>query len=322
MEKIVVWQSAFLGDLVLTSNLLLNLFKNFPNGEIVLVSRPFGVELFKDWEQLRVIPLEKTLKGTYRVIKQIKGFDLGFGVQRGLRTSISLFLAGVKERVGFRNAELSFLYTRKAEHKWGIHEVERNQNLLKEVGLKIFTDELFLPLNKTLLEEVKDKFKLPSEYVVISPSANFRPKRWSEKYFAEVIKFLQKEGVKVVLTGGKNDIEISERVLKFLENTEGVINLTGKTSVRELAGVIKLAKVLLSNDSAPVHIAEAVGTKAVTVYCATSSYYGFYPRRGVFFEPKNIPCHPCKPNPKVCKTGTEECRFAVKPEEVIKKLFF
>ena len=320
MERVVVWQSAFLGDLVLTSNLLLNLHLNFPKGEIVLVSQPFGVELFGNIPWLRVIPLEKTLKGTYRVIQLIKGFELGFGVQRGARTSLSLFLAKVKDRVGFHNAEMNFLFTRRVKHRWGIHEVKRNQKLLRAVGLKVHTHDLFLPIEETLLEEIKGKFNLPEEYVVIAPSANFKPKRWLEENFSEVIDNLLKEGINVVLTGGKNDIEVSKRVLSFLKNPNGVIDLTGKTTLRELVGVIKLAKVLLSNDSAPVHIAEAVGTKVLTVYCATSSYYGFYPRRGVYLEPKNLQCHPCKPNPKVCKIKTEDCRSAVNPKNVINNL--
>ena len=314
---IVVWQSAFLGDLVLTSNLLLNLAELFPDEVIKLVARPFAVELFKNWERVEVIPLEKTLKGTYRVIKAIKGEKLGFGVQRGFRTSLSLFLAGVKERVGFQNAEASFLYTKRANHRWGIHEVERNQNLLKALGLKPTTDRLFLPIEDGDLAGVKEKFGLSEPYAVVAPSANFLPKRWSEEYFAEVVDFLLTVGLKVVLTGGPKDREVSQKILKKLRAPSGVVDLSGKTSVGELAAVIKEAKLLLSNDSAPVHIAEAVGTKAATVYCATSSHYGFFPRRGIYFEPKGLRCHPCKPNPKVCKTGTYECRYAVKPSEVI-----
>ncbi|HIC09563.1 MAG TPA: lipopolysaccharide heptosyltransferase family protein [Aquificales bacterium] len=243
---------------------------------------------------------------------------MGFGVQRGLRTSLSLYLAGVKERVGFQNAELSFLYTKRVAHKWGIHEVERNQNLLKAVGIKPHTDSLFLPVSEEDLQKVRDKFRLPERYVAVSPSANFLPKRWAEGHFAKLIDLLLEEGFKVVLTGGKEDTEVSHRVLSLIKDPKGVLDLSGKTSVGELVAVIKLAKVLVSNDSAPVHIAEAVGTPAVSVYCATSSHYGFYPRSGLYFEPRGLTCHPCKPNPKVCKTGTLECRYAVKPEEVFK----
>ena len=318
--NVVVWQSAFLGDLVLTSNLLLNLHKHFPRRKIHLVARPFAVELFKGVDWLEVIPLRKTLSGTYEVIKRIRGFNLGFGVQRGLRTSLSLFLAGVKTRVGFDKAEFSFLYHLKAEHRWDVHEVERNQNLLKAVGLRIYTEKLFLPTDEERLKEVREKFSLPESFAVVSPSANFEPKRWREEYFAEIVRFINRKGLPVVITGGKGkDEEVAKRV-KELAKTDGVIDLSGKTTVGELVAVIKLAKFVVSNDSAPVHIAEAVETPVAEIYCATSHYYGFYPRRGIFFEPKNLDCHPCKPNPKNCPLGTEKCRDAVKPAEVVEAL--
>jgi len=316
--KVVVWQSAFLGDLVLTSNLLLNLFENLPSAEIFLVARPFAVELFKNFHpNLRVVPLEKTLKGTWSVIKTVKDSDLAFGVQRGARTSLSLVLAKIKERVGFNSAELAFLYTKRVEHSWGIHEVERNQKLLKAVGLKAFTDKLFLPMDTNLLKEVKEKFELPKEFVAVAASANFEPKRWSSSHFAELIEKITSKGWPVVLIGAKGkDEKVAQKVVSKLRDPSKVINLVGRTSVRELVHIIKLSRLVISNDSAPVHIAEAVETPVITVYCATSSYYGFFPRRGLFFEPKNLSCHPCKPNPKFCKAGTEECRLAVAPEEV------
>jgi len=318
--RVVVWQSAFLGDLVLTSNLLLNLKEHFPKRKIHLVARPFAKELFEGLDWLEVVPLEKSLKGTLGVIKKIKGFNLGFGVQRGLRTSLALFLAGVKTRVGFDRAEFSFLYHLRAPHRWGVHEVERNQGLLRALGLKVYTDRLFLPINPKRLREVREKFSLPERFAVVSPSANFEPKRWREEHFARVVEFLNKRGVFVVLTGGKGKDEEVARRVKDSVKTDGVLNLAGKTSVGELVHLIKLSNVVVANDSAPVHVAEAVGTPAVAIYCATSSYYGFYPRSGVYFEPKNLECHPCKPNPKRCKRGTEECRSAVKPEEVIQAL--
>ncbi len=315
--RVVVWQSAFLGDLVLSTNFLLNLFENLPSAEVVLVARPFAAQLLEDFHpNLRIVPLKKTLEGTREVIRTLKGSPLAFGLQRGARTSLSLFLAGIPERVGFDRAELSFLYTKRVKHRWGIHEVERNGELLRAVGLKIFTDRLRLPLKKKNLSKVKEKFSLPEEFAVVAPSANFEPKRWSSSHFAELIDLFLKEGIKVVLTGGPSDGEVAKKVLSKVKNPKSVLNLVGRTSVDELVHIIALAKLVVANDSAPVHIAEAVGTKAITIYCATSPYYGFFPRKGLYFEPKNLDCHPCKPNPKRCKKGFAECRRAVKPSEV------
>ncbi len=311
----VVWQSAFLGDLVLASNLLLNLHLAHPSWKIALVARPFAKELFSNLSWLEVVPLEKTIRGTLRVVGKIEGTPLGFGVQRGLRTSLALFLARVDERVGFETAELAFLYTKRVPHRWGVHEVERNQLLLKGSGIKPQTDELFL--SPPEVENPVKPFGLDEKsYAVVSPSANFEPKRWDERHFARVVEFLLSKGLPVVLTGTAADRDICERV-KSLASGKGVINLAGKTSVSGLVRLIRGAALLVANDSAPVHIAEAVNTPAVMVYCATSSAYGFYPRRGFFLEPENLSCHPCKPNPKSCPLKNPLCRRAVPPRAVI-----
>ncbi|NPA13568.1 MAG: glycosyltransferase family 9 protein [Aquificae bacterium] len=317
MEKIVVWQTAFLGDLVLTSNLLLNLHKNFPDKEIFLVARPFAEDLFFDLPWLRIIPFNKTLKENREIIKKLKGFDLAISPHRSLRTSLSLFLARIKERVGFDKAEFSFLYTKRAKHEWDIHEVERNQRLLRVLGLKIFTQSLHIALKREEIEKVQKKFGLEKPFVVVSPGANFRLKKWIPKNFGLTINYLINKGFNIVLTGTTQDLETAKEVLNFVRKPKYVKNLIGMTSLRELIHIIKLSEFVLTNDSAPTHIANAVNVPAFTVYCATSAYYGFYPRIGFYFEPLGLECHPCSPNPKKCKNKTELCRSSVRPIELI-----
>ncbi len=83
--------------------------------------------------------------------------------------------------------------------------------------------------------------------------------------------------------------------------------------------VISLSKVVISCDSAPVHIANALGVPALSVYTATSPDYGFYPLIGGYVKPK-LYCSPCSPNPKVCKTGTQACLSMVGVGDVLKGL--
>ncbi|NPB04776.1 MAG: glycosyltransferase family 9 protein [Aquificae bacterium] len=320
--KVVVWQSAFLGDLILATNFLDNLLRNLPSAKVLLVARPFAVELLRGFHpNLEVLPLEKTLRGTLEAVRAARGADLAFGLQRGARTSLALFMTGAKRRVGFDRAELSFLYTDRVPHRWGLHEVERNHQLLRAVGLRVYGDRLRLPVDADLLRKVRERFGLPPRFVLVSPGANFEPKRWAPENFAEVVRKLLKRGVGVVLSGSAADRRAAEEVLASLGSAEGVWNLTGKTSVREFVHLIAAAEAVLANDSAPVHAAEAVQTPVLTVYCATDPYYGFYPRSGVYLVPRNLDCHPCKPNPKVCKTGTYACRFSVSPQEVFDRLW-
>ena len=303
--KILIWQTAYLGDVILTTPLIRTIRENFPNSQIGFVGRPFIKELLKGYD-IELIPFGKSLKESFSIVKKIKGYDVAVSPHRSMRTALILFFSGIKRRIGFNKSELPFLYTDLVEHRWELHEVDRNLSLLKPLGVKKFVRETKLFADA---ESIK-KFGLrEKDYVVISPFSNFPLKEWSLENWNELIKRLD---ARIVITGTKNDIKKAEGLIK----TGKVINLVGKTSLRELMGVIKGARLVVANDSSPVHIANALGVPAITVYTATSSKYGFYPLIGAYLD-NPAPCSPCSPNPKKCKTGTKECLRLPAPEDVL-----
>jgi heptosyltransferase-2 len=117
------------------------------------------------------------------------------------------------------------------------------------------------------------------------------------------------------VVGLPSDREKVER----LRNKASFIDLVGRTSLRELMGVIAGSKAVVSNDSSPVHIANALGVPAFTVYTSTSPEYGFYPLKGGYIK-NPAPCSPCSPNPKRCKTGSGECLSLPSPDSVLESL--
>jgi len=120
------------------------------------------------------------------------------------------------------------------------------------------------------------------------------------------------KGLKVVVTGLPSDREKAQEFAKSVS----FINLVGKTGLRELMAIIKGSRLVVSNDSSPIHIANALGVPALTIYTATSSRYGFYPLIGSHID-NHAHCSPCSPNPKRCKTGTYECLSLPSPESVL-----
>ena len=303
--KILIWQTAYLGDVILTTPLIRTIRENFPNSQIGFVGRPFIKELLKGYD-IELIPFGKSLKESFSIVKKIKGYDVAVSPHRSMRTALILFFSGIKRRIGFNKSELPFLYTDLVEHRWELHEVDRNLSLLKPLGVKKFVRETKLFADA---ESIK-KFGLrEKDYVVISPFSNFPLKEWNLENWNELIKRID---TRIVITGTKNDIKKAEGLIK----TEKVINLVGKTSLRELMGVINGARLVVANDSSPVHIANALGVPAITVYTATSSKYGFYPLIGAYLD-NPAPCSPCSPNPKKCKTGTKECLRLPAPEDVL-----
>ncbi len=303
--KILIFQTAYLGDVILTTPLIRTLRENFPDAEIGFVGRPFIKEVLKGYD-IELIPFDKNLRESFSIVKKIKKYDIAISPHRSMRTALILFFSGIKRRIGFNKSELPFLYTDLAEHRWELHEVDRNLSLLKPLGVKKFIRQTKLFADTGVM----GKFGLiEKDYVVISPFSNFPLKEWSLENWNELIKKLD---TKIVITGTKEDLKKAEGLIK----NKKVINLVGETSLRELMGVIKGAKLVIANDSSPVHIANALGVPAITVYTATSSKYGFYPLIGAYLD-NPAPCSPCSPNPKRCKTETKECLRLPAPEDVL-----
>ena len=311
--RILIWQTAFLGDVILATPLVLTLRKNFPSSSITFAGRPFIKELFKGWD-IDLLPFSKGFRESFSVVKKIRNFDVAVVPHRSLRTALIMLASRIPRRIGFDRSELKLAFTDIVEHRWDLHEIDRNLELLKPLGVKEFVRKTYLPLSEEEKRSILDKFDLEDRgYVLINPFSNFPLKEWSLENWKTLIKKLS--GEEVVVTGLKEDYE------KARSLSEGVRfrNLVGKTSLRELMGVVAGARVVVSNDSSPVHMANALGVPAITVYTATSSDYGFYPLLGSYVN-NPAPCSPCSPNPKRCRKGTRECLSLPSPNLVFEVL--
>jgi len=304
--RILLWQTAYLGDVVLTTPLIKSLKKNFPKAHIAFVGRSFIKELLKGFD-IELIPFDKRIKESFEMLEKIKDYHVAISPHISARTALILFFSGIPIRIGFDRSELSWLYTHRIKHRWDMHEVDRNLELLKPLGIKNFERLPALMVEEEEKRKAIEKFNLPREFVVISPFSNFPLKEWSLENWLELIKRIN---LPVVVVG-------KERGEIFKDSP--VINLVGKTNLRELMAVISLSKAVISCDSSPVHIANALGVPAISIYTATSPDYGFYPLKGYYLKP-DLWCSPCSPNPKRCKTGTQACLNKVRVEDVLEKL--
>ena len=306
--KILIWQSAYLGDVVLTTPLIRTLKRHFPSSQVAFAGRSFIRELLKGLD-VELITFDKGFWESFEVIEKLREYHIAISPHISARSALILFMAGVPTRIGFDRSELKWLYTHIVKHRWGIHEVDRNLELLKPLGIREFERMPYLFVSEEEKKRVRDKFRLPESFAVLSPFSNFRLKEWNIDRWLELSKRLN---ITPVIVGAD-----TQRASIF-DKVEG-INLIGKTSLRELMAVISLSKVVISCDSAPVHIANSLGVPALSVYTATSPDYGFYPLIGDYVKPK-LYCSPCSPNPKVCRTGTQACLSMVGVGNVLKGL--
>ena len=322
--RVLVYQTAFLGDLILTSPLLKSIHKTFPESEIYLVLRRGFEDVFKGFEFIRPIPVSKPSPFSLsRLIGELSP-NIAISPHRSHRASLTLFLSRVPRRIGFDRAGFSFLYTDTVPHKFrkGLHEVERNLSLLKplEGELTVLYDrEPELPVLEAEVVEVLEKFSLERPYIVVAPGSVWPTKAWLPEYYGEVIKHFSEKGFTVVIVGSKGDLPYCNKAWEFSDG--GALNLCGKTTLREFFSLVKGAELVISNDSSPVHVAVSVKTPVVEIYGATVPDFGFYPYgKGEVVQLERLQCRPCGIHGgKKCPEGHFRCMVDLKPELVIEK---
>ncbi|MFN7064914.1 MAG: glycosyltransferase family 9 protein [Aquificaceae bacterium] len=310
--KILLWQTAYLGDVVLATPLIRSLRESFPSSHIAFVGRSFIRDLLKGFD-IELITFDKGVWESFELLGRLRRerYDAAISPHVSARTALILYTSGIPIRVGFYRSELPWLYTHKVKHSWRMHEVDRNLQLLKPIGAKSFYRMPLLLVEEEEKRQVIQKFNLPKEFLLIAPFSNFRLKEWHLEGWLKLIGLIP---LPVLIVGTQRDVERSRRL-----EGKNTINLVGKTSLRELMAMVSLSKVVIACDSSPIHIANALGIPAISIYTSTTPDYGFYPLIGHYLKP-DLSCSPCSPNPKSCKTGTQACLSKVEAGEVWEKL--
>lgn len=322
--KILLVQTAFLGDVILSTPVIKAIHQIHPGCELWMMTTALSSGLVKGDQLLKgVISYDKNGKergaaGFWRKVKELCShkFDIVYSLHKSYRTALLLTLAGIPSRVGFEQAALSFLYTRTVKRLQGAHDVLRNLSLLRDQApIESFDDSLrlFVPL-----VDIADAFGLPPNggYAVLVPGSAWKTKMWDWQGFREVARWLLENGRKVVILGAKSEVEVCNQVALDLN----VTNLAGKTSIPEMMNVIQKANLVVCNDSMSLHLASTFKIPTVTMFCATSPRFGFGPwkNKAVVVERHDLKCKPCRAHgSNVCPVGTFECSLGLPAKQVI-----
>lgn len=337
-EKILLVQTAFIGDVVLTTPLIKAVKKKFSNSKLSVLVIPQTAELLMNNPYVDEVIVydkrgqEKSLHAFFQLVNKIKQekFDLALVPHRSYRSSFLVFLSKIPERIGFDKNQANFFLTKKVTYQNNLHEIDRNLSLIQANGLKLEEKlpELFPDKNNfTTVENflTENEVKLADPLIAIAPGSTWATKRWLLEGFAKVADWLiQKEKAKVVLIGSKEDEKLANDIGNLMQ-TKPVV-ACGKLSLLESAVLLSKCKLLLANDTAPVHMAVAMKTPVVEIYGSTVPAFGFYPYGdGHLIIEKNLPCRPCGIHGhQKCPLGHFRCMKEISAEEVfntvVKKL--
>ena len=286
MENILIIKPSSLGDIVLALPALSALRRNFPNARISWVVRPEFAPLLEEHPHLdEMILFDRKLLGKAwfrpgafcslaRLIRRLRRskFDAVFDFQGLFRTAALGWLSGCKNRFGMANARegARFLYTHKVEQNQDcIHLVDYYLKVIEAAGAPDLRVEFVLPQDAAAADSARRLLREhdigPEKYVVFVPGSTDADKCWPVERFAALAqKISSRFSVPIVATGMASEASFIDR-LSSLANVP-VINLAGRTSLKELTALLRAAKLVVSNDTGPGHIAAALGTPLVLMF--------------------------------------------------------
>jgi predicted lipopolysaccharide heptosyltransferase III len=336
IKRILLIQLGDIGDVVLTIPSIRALKENHPHSRTFVLVRRTARELIEGLPWVEgVISVDKDKrKFSDEIIYQKdfllrlrkRRFEVAIDLRTGTRGAILSMLSGARLRIGrhandgrlWRNRLFTHLV--KPENEMEQYSALHSLNILApfNVTTKDISPELIVPKEREKRAEniIKEEQVLPDEpLVALHPFSRWGYKEWPGENYVTVIDHLRSRYVvSIIITGS---IHERERVAHIVRKCKtGVYNLAGKTSLGELAAVLKKCSLLIGIDSAPMHIAAAVGTPTVTIF-GPSSPTNWAPRGEQHNTVcKDLPCVPCRQ--KGCN-GSEvsRCLDELSAEEVI-----
>jgi heptosyltransferase-2 len=329
IKRILIVQTAFLGDVILTTPLIKGLRGLFPDSSISFLLIPETRRLLDNNPHLNeVITYDKRKNGGMGALLRIVGdirkrrFDLAVIPHRSFRSALLTCLAGIPERIGFDKSAGSFIFTGKVAYRSDIHEVERNLSLISHFNpTSIDSSPELFPSADDLSFARKQLFdsgiQEGDKIVAIAPGSVWATKRWLPERFAEVSQLLMnRKGIKVVLLGSEEDRALCDQMVNPLK--EKPVNLAGRTDILQTAALISLCSVVFSNDSAPVHLASAMKKPVVVIFGSTIPEFGFAPYKVPhLIIQRKLSCRPCGIHGKrKCPEKHFKCMKEISAEEV------
>jgi len=306
-KNILIVKLSAIGDVIHALPVVHVLRKQYPQARITWVVEKPAYDLLTnnpDIDEIIIFdkPKFKSFAGLvtngYKFSRQLKAhnFDLAIDLQGLFKSAALAYLSGASQRLVYCNArELSGTISQPicGEHQHG-HVIDRYLDVARHLGCKV--DQVQFPIHITASEAQTAQsianhagLRVENSYVVLAPGTNWPTKCWPTTHFAKLADRLYDSNIIPVIIGGPHDQRLAQEIMA--NTTIPPIDLTGKTSMKQLAYMIKKAQVFVGGDTGPMHLAVAVGTKVVAMFGPTDPV-----RNGPYGEK-----HSVLTAPRLCK---------------------
>ncbi|HID23598.1 MAG TPA: lipopolysaccharide heptosyltransferase II [Planctomycetaceae bacterium] len=325
-QRILIVQTAWLGDNILTTPLVANVSSA---GEVDVLTIPRWADVYNGNPSVStVIPFDKNgsdrgLLGLWRTARVLhnRHYDVALIAQRWWRSAMLAKMAKIPVRIGFEISVAKHLYTSSVPYDKSLHESHRLLELarplvttLQPVLPQLFPENRHFATAETILKHAG--WRENEKIVAIAPTSAWQTKRYP--FFDKVAELLARRGFFIVSVGANDDYETCFSSVSTLGNGKYAV-LIGE-ELLTAAAAISIADVLIANDSGAGHIASAVRTPVVSVFGPTVPEQGFAPlgRRNTIVQ-LDLNCRPCSAHGgKKCPYGHHRCMTEIAPDEIVK----
>ena len=318
-------QTSFIGDLVLTTPLIAELAER---GPVDVVATPVSAALLANNPHVRTViaydkrGADRGVRGFRRIAAQLRGAgaETAFLAQGSIRSGALAFAAGARERIGFSTSAGHAFYTRAVPYRKDLHHAARLWQLAHPE--RVPTADQFRPRLYPGAAEVAavdallgaSRVRAHEPLIAMAPGSVWATKRWPG--YPALARELGRD-IRIVALGGVDDAPLANEMIAAAGG--GVVNAVGRLSLLASAELIRRCLVLVTNDSAPQHLASAMGTPTITIFGPTVPAFGFGPLapRSIVAERAGLECRPCDSHgPQVCPLQHWKCMRELSPRDV------
>lgn len=304
MERILIIQTAFLGDVVLATALVESLHTLYPAARIDFLLRKGNENILSGHPILNEVLVwnkqESKFRNLWHLARTVRRnrYDLVVNAHRGVNSGFLTAFSGARLRQGFRKNPLHRFFSQSSEHSFSkpqdpgfLHETERNHRLISNLvqGPPAKPRVYPQPADETKVRPLKSD----RPYICIAPSSVWMTKRYPLTHWVQLIDALPPDH-RIYLIGGPEDRELAANILKLVQRTD-VHSLCGELRIMESAALMRDAVMNYTNDSGPMHFASATNAPVTAVYCSTHPCFGFGPLSDVrrIVDAGELYCRPC-----------------------------
>jgi lipopolysaccharide heptosyltransferase II len=314
--KILIIKMTAVGDVVLSTAAFKAIRNKFPNARVCCLTSVQTSAIVENCPYINEVmvldPKAKSLKALLSKAQELRRyhFDKVVDLQNNRVSHLLSFLTMPKESYGYDNGKFSFLLSKKIKNNIrNIPPVEHQFRILKMLGI-----------DYAHVQELLDSEWLSEPQVFvglnISASRQWPTKNWPLEHMVKLCDILGHKNIRVILTGEDKDRPLSRRLISKARSKPA--SFVGKTTILQLAALIKRCQVYISPDSAPLHVAAGMNVPIIAFFGPTDAKRHMPPADKSVVLHKPMKCSPCYSG--VCKIKTHACMNDISPEEVARKV--